>query len=188
MDIGNLFGGAEPAPEQAAQSVYYTNVDGLKLYAEPRFSSAVVRTLPLHQKVYRDQLERGFAHVRVDGSRDQGWVDNAALTWRLPASPAKATSPKVQPPAPAAAREPIPSDATSPDAAPEQEAAPIPSDPAASGRKATSASSEPSADADTADSAAAPKPAEPVEKSSEPTEASTEDSAPTVDPKLFDPF
>lgn len=98
----SIFGGgsaAEKAPEMAegtqeaqgtAPSVYYVGADALVLYQEP--GKSVVARLPLHQKVYRYRLDRGYAYVKVDGSGQEGWLDNAKLIWRLPRVTAPAPS------------------------------------------------------------------------------------------------
>jgi len=67
----------------AQSSPYYVGVDGLSLFPEPQPQNKTA-TLPLHQKVVRTRLERGWAFVTVEGSGLQGWVDNAKLIWRLP--------------------------------------------------------------------------------------------------------
>ena len=74
-------------PQATKPQPYYTAIDGLKLYKEPRRSKAHLAQRPLHQKVYRSKLEGGYAYVKVDGSDMKGWVDNAQLIWRLPAEP-----------------------------------------------------------------------------------------------------
>lgn len=74
-------------------TVYYSGVEGLKLYSEPRFSTSVLAELPLHQKVYRYKVERGFANVKVDGTDRVGWVNNAQLIWRLPSAPSAGAKP-----------------------------------------------------------------------------------------------
>jgi hypothetical protein len=48
--------------------------------------------LPLHQKVYRYKMEKGYAYVKVEGNGVSGWVDNARLIWRLPAQQQKAAT------------------------------------------------------------------------------------------------
>lgn len=89
--LGNLFG--DGAGKKTA-SVYYASQAGTKLYAKPSFTSAVIGSLSLHQKVVRSQLDHGFAYVEVVGSGKQGWVENAKLIWKIPATaPAAAASP-----------------------------------------------------------------------------------------------
>ncbi|MET0152786.1 MAG: SH3 domain-containing protein, partial [Candidatus Binatia bacterium] len=70
--------------------VYYSSVEGMKVYSEPSTSSTVVGTLSLHEKVIRSKLERGYAFVESSQSGVKGWVDNAQLIWRLPAAPSAA--------------------------------------------------------------------------------------------------
>jgi hypothetical protein len=96
--------GAAP-PSAAKAQVYYTAVEGLALYSEPRAASRVLTKLPLHQKVLRYGVERGYADVEVAGGGPRGWVDNARLLWRLPAAappqpggPTAASEPAPQPP------------------------------------------------------------------------------------------
>ena len=74
-------------PQATKPQPYYTAIDGLKLYKEPRRSKAHLAQLPLHQKVYRSKLEGGYAYVKVDGSDMKGWVDTAQLIWCLPVKP-----------------------------------------------------------------------------------------------------
>jgi len=101
--VDGLFGTAAPTPPPASgdgqPAVYYAKSDGVKVYSEPRFSSSVVAVLKGHQKVYRYAVERGFARVTVEGSRVQGWVDNAELIWRLPAAAAPVGAVEEEPPA-----------------------------------------------------------------------------------------
>ena len=168
--FGRLFGGAvesaEPAGAESEPTPYYAKVDGLKLYAEPRFSSAVVAVLPRGQKVYRYGVERGFARVTVDGSRQQGWIDNAQLIWRLPA-PRAATSDR---------RDAAPP----PDRPVELEQAPAPEIPAPTAPEPAAAEA-PAAPPD----AAQPQPAA-ADAAAKPPTAPT--ATPAVNPALFDPF
>lgn len=88
------------APPSTVGEPYYTARDAVRLYAEPRFSAARIATLPRHQKVQRFRQQSGFAYVKVEGSGQMGWLENALLIWRLPdkaASPGKATSPAAAP-------------------------------------------------------------------------------------------
>jgi hypothetical protein len=130
-----------PAPriaavEQAAAASealpYFVGVDGLSLYPEPKAANAK-STLALHEKVTRSRVERGWASVTVETSGEQGWVDNAALIWRLP-TPAAA-----EPlPASAGANKPLPSTEASLPEAPESAAPPTPLPPAAGSGRAPS--------------------------------------------------
>jgi hypothetical protein len=169
--FGRLFGGAaesaEPAGTESEPTAYYAKVDGLKLYAEPRFSSTVVAVLPRGQLVYRYAVERGFARVTVDGSRQQGWVDNAQLIWRLPAP--RAATPDRRDAAPP------------PDRPVELEQAPAPEIPAAAAPGEPAAAEAPTAPPE----AARPQPAA-AGAAAKPPAAPT--ATPAVDPALFDPF
>ncbi len=92
--LSRVFQGDETKPAAStSEATYYTSEVGVKLYSEPRFSSSSVATLPLHQKVYRSKLEKGFAYVSVEGTGQTGWVDNGKLIWRLPAHPAATVKP-----------------------------------------------------------------------------------------------
>jgi hypothetical protein len=88
--------GAKPPEAVSAQSaetapaVYYAGVDQLVVYSEPRPSASQLTQLPLHQKVYRSKIEKGYAYIKVEGSGVSGWVDNARLIWRLPSQQQKA--------------------------------------------------------------------------------------------------
>jgi hypothetical protein len=70
--------------------VYYAGVDQLMVYSEPRSSASQLAQLPLHQKVYRSKIEKGYAYIKVEGTGVTGWVDNARLIWRLPSQQQKA--------------------------------------------------------------------------------------------------
>jgi hypothetical protein len=88
---GSVFGGAPQKVEETqgtAPSVYYVGADELPLYREP--GKTVVARLRLHQKVYRYRLESGYAYVKVEGSDQEGWLDNGKLIWRLPGGTAPA--------------------------------------------------------------------------------------------------
>lgn len=81
---------ASPETPQAAatEGVYYTGSADLPLYRSP--GGAIIKRLPQYTKVYREQLDRGFAQVRVDSTGETGWLEHAQLTWRRP----KPTSPQ----------------------------------------------------------------------------------------------
>jgi len=83
--------------------VYYARVDGLQVHSEPSASSAVIGTLALHERVTRSRVERGYAYV-TSASGLTGWVSNAQLIWRLPATgapaPAEAAPEATEPEAP----------------------------------------------------------------------------------------
>lgn len=93
-----------PPPEPTAAAarmgqIYYAGGEGLTVHAEPSGSSKIVGHLARYERVTRSRLERGYAYVAADKSGLEGWVDNAQLLWRLPASepdenePPKAESP-----------------------------------------------------------------------------------------------
>ena len=82
-------------PQQANPLAYFVGVEGLEIYGQPRASSTPLARLPLHQKVFRDRIEKGYAHVEVEGTNLVGWVDNAKLIWRLPA-PSTAATPETE--------------------------------------------------------------------------------------------
>ncbi len=107
----------------AAEGVYYVATPDLPLQRSP--GGVIIKRLPKDTKVYRDQLERGFAHVRVGSTGETGWVENAQLTWRLPRHGAtqQAHQPESQP----AAESPLPEavePSTQPVEAPESPAPP----------------------------------------------------------------
>ena len=108
--------------------VFYAAEEGLKLYPEPQFSENSIAELPLHEKVLRYRIEKGFAYVKVHRTGQKGWVDNALLKWRLK----EQNPPAVQPsPAPQEVNETA-ADAASPektDEAPSPDAS-TPSNPA----------------------------------------------------------
>jgi hypothetical protein len=100
-------GKGAPAPGKggavAASGVYYTGSDDLTLYRKP--GDEILTRLPIHTRLYRDELKSGYAHVRVAPSGETGWVENARLIWRLPAQaaqPPAAAEPAAAQPAPAA--------------------------------------------------------------------------------------
>lgn len=70
----------------SAELPYYASQPDLKVYSAPRRGSRVLATLPLHQKILRSDVQRGYARIRTPNGRIQGWVDNALLIWRLPVS------------------------------------------------------------------------------------------------------
>jgi hypothetical protein len=113
-------------PAETAPVVYYAGMDQLTVYSEPRSSSSPVTQLPLHQKVYRYKMEKGYAYIKVEGSGVTGWVDNARLIWRLPSQQQKAPTPTA---AEAAAPEPPPTATETPTE--QKPTSPAPSAPAA---------------------------------------------------------
>lgn len=77
---------------------FYVGLEGLKLFPEPRFSKTCIARLPLNEEVQRDELEKGFAHVKVVRTGQTGWVNNAHLVWRV--SPPPKRLPPEPPPEP----------------------------------------------------------------------------------------
>lgn len=77
-------GAASPETRASATAagVYYIGSADLPLYRSP--GGVIVKQLPQYSKVHREQLDRGFARVRVDATGETGWVENAQLIWRLP--------------------------------------------------------------------------------------------------------
>lgn len=77
-------GGGTPGANEsrATEGVYYAATPDLPLYRSP--DGVIITRLPQYAKLYRDQLDRGFAHVRVESTGETGWVENAKLTWRRP--------------------------------------------------------------------------------------------------------
>jgi hypothetical protein len=73
---------AGPVEAEGKLETFYVGLDGLKLFPEPRFSKTCIAMLPLNEKVVRDKLEKGFAHIRVVKTGQTGWVNNAHLVWR----------------------------------------------------------------------------------------------------------
>ncbi|MGR9106270.1 MAG: hypothetical protein ACU843_04990 [Gammaproteobacteria bacterium] len=80
--------------EHSEARVYYTGTSDMALYKNP--GNTLIKRLAKHTKVYRDELQRGYAHVRVDGTGDEGWVENGKLIWRLPkpSAASKSVAPK----------------------------------------------------------------------------------------------
>lgn len=161
------FGGESTGVEESAQAQtkatpYYTGEASMKLYPEPRFSLSYIVELPLHQKVYRSKVERGFAYVEIEGSGKKGWLDNSKLVWRLQA-PTKSAA------APTAAAAPV-----------EESTGDVKAEPA----PAAEAKEEPSA-APVEDSILAPAAAEAEEA---PPESAEPEDTQNVDPSIFSPF
>lgn len=71
----------ETSGSAAAEGIFSGSPD-LPLYRSP--GGAIIKRLPRCTKVYRDELDKGFAHVRVNLTGKAGWVENAKLIWRLP--------------------------------------------------------------------------------------------------------
>lgn len=88
---------SETSGSAAAEGVYYAASPDLPLHRSP--GGVIIKRLPQYTKLYRAQLNSGFAHVRVASTGETGWVDNAQLIWRLPKpkSPQQAHEPESQP-------------------------------------------------------------------------------------------
>jgi hypothetical protein len=144
--VGGWLGTADEAaaPAQSA-AVYYSRMEGLKVYGAPSSSAAVVGALSLHEKVTRSRVDGGYAYVASTKRDLKGWVDNAHLIWRLPSAPSAEATPEpapavgAQPEEPAAAAEAPPAAAAE---EPQPAAAPADTQPAA--RTAEPNGSEPS--------------------------------------------
>ena len=121
QSIGGWFGETPPPEATAAAArqgqtsaveslTYYAAVEGLTVYAEASESSKVVGHLALYEKVVRSRLERGYAYVSAAKGGLTGWVDNAKLVWRVPASTATEAADRAEPSATsgAPAAEPTP--------------------------------------------------------------------------------
>ncbi|MCB1943313.1 MAG: hypothetical protein H6942_11505 [Candidatus Accumulibacter sp.] len=87
----------ETSGSAAAAGVYYAASPDLPLHRSP--GGIIVKRLPQYTKLHRDQVDKGFAHVRVESTGETGWVENAQLTWRPPThgSPQQAPAPASQP-------------------------------------------------------------------------------------------
>ena len=68
--------------ESNAPRVYYAGVAGLKMFSQSKASGSPIAELPLHAKVLRYKMERGFAYVKAAGTGQVGWVRNCDLVWR----------------------------------------------------------------------------------------------------------
>jgi hypothetical protein len=85
-----------PQEESDAPKVYYAGVAGLKMFPQRSVSGSPIAELPLHDKVLRYKVERGFAYVKVHRTGQVGWVRNRDLVWRK-RTPSKKNS-KTSPP------------------------------------------------------------------------------------------
>jgi hypothetical protein len=163
---------ASTQPAETGPLVYYVGVDQLAVYSEPRSSAAPLTRLPLHKKVYRSKMEKGYAYITVEGSKVTGWVDNARLIWRLPSQQKAPTKPEEQ------TAEPAP-------AAPVVEETPPTPEPAV----------EVAAPEPTPTTAESPTKQQPASPAAAPARVSPAPSAPTVpseprpiEPSIFNPF
>lgn len=66
----------------AEKGRFYVARANLPLHAEASFASKQIAELELNEAVERQEIEHGFAHVRVVATGQEGWVDNAKLNWR----------------------------------------------------------------------------------------------------------
>ena len=108
------------SPQDSSKTgIYFTETENLPLYQSP--GSKIITRLPLHTKVYRDDLQKGYAHVRVDATGDQGWIENAKLIWRLP-------KPAAQDKKPEPASDVANTENSKPSVKPAEPVAPLPSD------------------------------------------------------------
>jgi|GEM_PF-1860990 len=198
------FGSSSKDSKAAAQTLY-AGLQGLKVYKKPAPSSEVLGKLSLHQKVTRSKVDNGYAYVRVQGGKLEGWVVNSKLLSRVPA--AKSAKGAAARQTPAAQGE----SATQAQPAPGEELAPEPASEAeqAEPAQADSQAEQPEpAQADTATSeqtntasepATAPRAEEPAasEPQPPPAEAKTPPAhkspsankpAKGVTPSVFDPY
>ncbi len=83
--------------ESTAPSVYYAGVEGLKMFSQSKVSDSPIAELPLHEKVLRYKLERGFAYIKVARTGQVGWVRNKDLIWRK-RTPSKRAAKNTGPP------------------------------------------------------------------------------------------
>jgi hypothetical protein len=121
------------------KGVYYSGSPDLPLYRSP--GGGIVKLLPQYTKLNRDQIQRGFAHVRVDSTGETGWVENAKLLWRLPEAKPSELPPqaKIQPTA-----EPAAPVVTELPASPQPEPAVAPESPAPATASPSNTPSKPS--------------------------------------------
>src|SRR5262249_38451881 len=109
--------GETPAEQQGTP--YFSALDGLPVHAQASGAAQIVGRLTLHERVVRPRLEAGWAYVTAEDGGLSGWVDNAQLIWRLPATEheAPAASPDQAPSTSATGAGPAPSVSPAPPAA-----------------------------------------------------------------------
>lgn len=83
--------GPRTSPELATttstpEGVFYVGVEALAVQDAPKRSGNVVGHFPLHRKVMRSRVAKGYALVRDADGALAGWVLNSKLLWRLPRS------------------------------------------------------------------------------------------------------
>lgn len=131
---GDVTGSSTSGQPQGGGSVYYAASDGLVMRASASGSAAIVGRLTQYQRVVRTQLTNGWAYVTTDGGLS-GWVDNAQLVWRVPATggapatgaaPASADTTAAPAPAATAAPTDVPAAPAEAGPAPTPEPAPMP--------------------------------------------------------------
>jgi pyruvate/2-oxoglutarate dehydrogenase complex dihydrolipoamide acyltransferase (E2) component len=83
--------------ESTAPRVYYAGVANLKMFSQSKVSGSPIAELPLHEKVLRYKLERGFAYVKVVRTGQMGWVRNKDLIGRK-RTPSKRAAKNTGPP------------------------------------------------------------------------------------------
>jgi len=114
-------GEATRAGSGSTTGVYYSATDNLPLYRNP--GAGIIDHLPKYTRLYRDDLQDGYAHVRVTPGSASGWVDNARLIWRLPAEAGQ--------PEPVVPTSPTAADTAGPPAGQVESPVPAPAEPAA---------------------------------------------------------
>lgn len=165
---GKMFGGSSGAGSKSGAQTFYAGVERLKVYKEAGASSKVLGELSLHQKVTRSKIESGYAYIKTDNGKLQGWVLNARLLWRLPATTA----------APGAAPAEEPAAAQPETAGAEASAAtPVADEPPAPPQAQEPAAAEPHAPSPTPAKPASARKSPPVDKPSK-----------GVTPSIFDPY
>ncbi|MBI5503376.1 MAG: SH3 domain-containing protein [Deltaproteobacteria bacterium] len=176
----NMFGGSAGAGSKSGKNgaqTFYAGVAGLGVHAKASASSKVLGELALHQKVTRSKIESGYAYIKTDKGRLEGWVVNARLLWRLPA--AKGAAPDGSPqPAAETAQEPPPPQAQP--AASETEVSGATPD---AGETSAAARAEEPAAAEPQTPPSAPA-TEPSPRKSRPADKPTQG----VTPSVFDPY
>ena len=117
-----------------AEGVYCAASPDLPLHRSP--GGVIIAHLPQYTKLYREQLDRGFARVRVASTGETGWVANAQLTWRLPTQGSPQQAP--EPASPVAAESSLPETVEPPEPPSPQAVEPPPSSTPAKGTVAPS--------------------------------------------------
>lgn len=135
--IGSIF--TENKESVVVKGIYYSGSPDLPLYRSP--GGVIIKRLPQYTKLNRDELNKGFAHVRVDSTGETGWVENAKLLWHLPKpKPAEMTHKATNQPA----VESVAPQVTEPSTSPEPQPAEAPESPSPAAVSPSSAPSKPS--------------------------------------------